>query len=54
MLGGGGGQCSNCGCVVIRPYYISEGGFVLLLDIVFTCRNVMGRRFVIRPYKVML
>ena len=39
----------NCGCVIL---YIG-GDFILRLEIMFTCRNVMGRRFVITPYKVM-
>ena len=33
--------------------FFYRGGFVLLLEIVFTCRNVMGRRFLRTQYKVM-
>ena len=49
MLGGGGGLCSNCGCIIL---YIG-GDFILCLEIMFTCRNVMGRRIAMTIYEVM-
>ena len=41
--------CGNCGCVIL---YIGRG-FILLLEIVFTCRNVIGRRIAMTIHDVM-
>ena len=42
-------MCSNCGCVIL---YIG-GDFILRLEIMFTCGNVIGRRVVMTIHEVM-